>query len=58
MNHIFHQLTECVLAFNGVPGKYVGDSFLSYFNGQYHQKRVLDTNKDILDNPKLIISAM
>lgn len=60
MNHIFHQLTECVLEFNGVPVKYVGDGFLSYFNGQHHQKRVLDTThliKNVLDNPKLTISA-
>ena len=60
MNHIFHQLTECVLEFKGVPVKYVGDGFLSYFNGLNHQKRVLDTAhfiKRVLDNPKLIISV-
>ena len=34
INHIFHQLTDCVLSENGVPVKYVGDGFLAYFTGE------------------------
>jgi class 3 adenylate cyclase len=40
-NGFFHQLTEAVLKHGGVPVKYMGDGFLSYFAGGDHQWRAV-----------------
>jgi class 3 adenylate cyclase len=39
VNGIFVTLTETVLRHNGVPVKYVGDGFLTFFAGQAHALR-------------------
>src|SRR5258706_11363006 len=33
---LFYQMTEVVLRFGGVPVKYMGDGFLSFFAGDHH----------------------
>ena len=38
-NEMFHQVTEAVLRFDGVPVKFMGDGFLCFFAGQDHQSR-------------------
>jgi transcriptional regulator with XRE-family HTH domain len=59
MNTIFHGLTETVLAFNGVPIKYVGDGFLAYFSGDRHADRALESvlrAKRVLSEASLLMT--
>lgn len=48
LNGIHHTLTETVLSFQGVPVKYLGDGFLSYFSGENSEKRAFHTAKTSL----------
>ena len=41
-NAFFHQVTESVLRFGGVPVKYMGDGFLAFFVGDEHKVRATD----------------
>ncbi len=38
-NGFFFQLTEAMLQYDGIPVKYMGDSFLGFFSGPHHQQR-------------------
>ena len=38
-NGFFFQLTEAVLQYDGIPVKYMGDTFLGFFSGPNHQFR-------------------
>jgi class 3 adenylate cyclase len=40
-NGLFYQLTEVVLRYGGVPVKYIGDGFLSFFADDSHNSRAL-----------------
>ncbi|GAK53002.1 hypothetical protein U14_04261 [Candidatus Moduliflexus flocculans] len=40
-NGFFFQVTEAVLHYNGVPLKYMGDTFLGFFSGADHQHRAV-----------------
>lgn len=42
-NGFFFQLTEVVLQYNGIPIKYMGDTFLGFFSGPDHQLRAVQT---------------
>ncbi len=42
VNSIFHQLTETVQEYGGVPVKYVGDGFLAYFSSIHHGQRAFN----------------
>ena len=59
INGVFHTLTESVLRHQGVPVKYVGDGFLSYFAGEHQTERALaaacDAVKAVAD-PDLLIT--
>lgn len=41
-NVLFYDLTESVLKYDGIPVKYVGDGFLSFFSGIDHADRALN----------------
>jgi adenylate cyclase len=43
VNAHYYQITEVVLAFDGVPIKYIGDSFLFYFAGPEHRLRAVSS---------------
>ena len=58
-NAFFNPITDAVLRYEGVPIKYVGDGFLSFFAGRDHAQRGLDALKQcklICNNPDLVIS--
>lgn len=40
-NGFFFQLTEAILHYDGIPVKYMGDSFLCFFSGPNHQQRAV-----------------
>lgn len=40
-NGLYYQLTEAALRHDGVPIKYMGDSFLSFFSGTHHRDRAM-----------------
>jgi class 3 adenylate cyclase len=40
-NGFFFQLTEAVLQYDGIPVKYMGDTFLGFFAGPAHQQRAV-----------------
>jgi transcriptional regulator with XRE-family HTH domain len=46
-NIVFHNVTETVLKYGGVPVKYTGDGFLCFFSGVEHADRALKASKDI-----------
>lgn len=48
LNGIHHTLTETVLSFQGVPVKYLGDGFLSYFSGNNSEQRAFNAAKTSL----------
>jgi class 3 adenylate cyclase len=58
-NGLFHLVTEAVVAFDGVPVKYVGDGFLGFFSGANHAQRAvraaLDTRTHV-PTPDLVIT--
>lgn len=59
MNVFFHHLTEIVLKYDGVPVKYVGDGFLSFFSGSAQVERAVKAAlhaKRIINDDNLIIS--
>jgi class 3 adenylate cyclase len=41
-NGFFLQLTESILQFDGIPVKYMGDTFLCFFSGPDHQRRAVN----------------
>lgn len=41
-NVLFYDLTESILKYDGIPVKYVGDGFLSFFSGIDHADRALN----------------
>lgn len=41
LNGHYTQLTECVLAFDGIPIKYMGDELLCFFTGEDHRIRAV-----------------
>lgn len=45
-NDVAYSVTEAVLAYDGVPVKYVGDGFLGFFSGSEHAQRALKAAKD------------
>ncbi len=58
-NVIFYHLTEEVLKYDGVPVKYVGDGFLSFFSGASHADRAVQAalrSKKIISNDALLIA--
>lgn len=40
-NGFFFQLTEALLQYDGIPVKYMGDTFLGFFSGPAHQQRAV-----------------
>jgi class 3 adenylate cyclase len=58
-NGIFHLVTEAVKRHDGVPIKYMGDGFLSFFSGPGHARRAvlaaLDA-KRLAANPDLVVA--
>lgn len=40
-NGFFFQITEAILQYDGIPVKYMGDTFLSFFSGPQHQQRAV-----------------
>lgn len=59
INGVFHTLTESVLRHQGVPVKYVGDGFLSYFAGEHQTSRALSAAQDAVRavaDPDLLIT--
>ena len=42
LNGHFHQVTEAVLRYDGVPIKYIGDAFLCFFAGPDHRRRAVE----------------
>lgn len=40
-NGFFFQLTEAILHYDGIPVKYMGDTFLCFFSGPNHQRRAV-----------------
>jgi class 3 adenylate cyclase len=40
-NGLYYQLTEAALRHDGVPIKYLGDSYLCFFSGTHHRERAL-----------------
>jgi class 3 adenylate cyclase len=40
-NGFFFQLTEAILHYDGIPVKYMGDTFLCFFSGPNHQQRAV-----------------
>jgi len=60
VNVLFYHLTESVLKFDGVPVKYVGDGFLSFFSGPAHADRALHAAlhaKKVIFQKELIIAV-
>lgn len=58
-NGIFYTVTEAVIRHDGVPVKYVGDGFLSFFSGPGHAERALQAAldaKQLIETPDLIIA--
>ncbi len=58
-NALFHALTETVLAYDGIPVKYVGDGFLCFFSGASHADRAAQAalrSKKIAADPALVIA--
>jgi len=58
INGIHYTVTEVVKSFDGVPIKYVGDGFLSFFSGTNHHKRALEAArqaKSLLNMAEFII---
>jgi transcriptional regulator with XRE-family HTH domain len=58
-NVIFHHLTERVLAHGGVPVKYVGDGFLSFFSGPAHEARAVEAAldaKEVVNDESLVVA--
>lgn len=47
LNGIFSTLTDGILCYQGVPVKYVGDGFLSYFTGPGHENRAIEAGLTI-----------
>ena len=59
INGLFYQLTESVLKFDGIPVKYLGDGFLSFFSGPYHADRAIRAAlfaKKVIYQKELVIS--
>lgn len=46
-NIVFHNMTETVLKYGGVPVKYTGDGFLCFFSGIEHRDRAFKAARDI-----------
>lgn len=46
-NIVFHNMTEMVLRYGGVPVKYTGDGFLCFFSGIEHRDRAFKAARDI-----------
>lgn len=46
-NIVFHNMTEAVLKYGGVPVKYTGDGFLCFFSGIEHRDRAFKAARDI-----------
>ncbi len=38
-NGFFYQLTEAIIHYDGIPVKYMGDTFLCFFSGPHHYQR-------------------
>lgn len=58
-NGLFYTVTEAVLRHDGVPVKYVGDGFLSFFSGPGHAERALEAAQDakrLIEIPDLVIA--
>lgn len=56
-NGFFFQLTEAILQYDGIPVKYMGDSFLCFFSGANHQCRATQAAfhaKSIVSEPLTI----
>ena len=56
-NGFFLQLTEATLQFDGIPVKYMGDTFLCFFSGPNHQQRAVQSAshaKAIISEPLTI----
>jgi class 3 adenylate cyclase len=56
-NGFFFQLTEAVLQYDGIPVKYMGDTFLGFFSGPNHQQRAIQAAfqaKSIVSEPLTI----
>ena len=49
INGFFHQITEAVLQYDGVPVKYMGDGFLAFFSGPDHQGRAVRAARTALN---------
>lgn len=61
INGIFSVATDCVLQFDGVPVKYVGDGFLAYFSERSHAKRALDAASAVsrtLDDHNFLVTLV
>ncbi len=59
INGLFYQLTESVLKFDGIPVKYLGDGFLSFFSGPDHADRAVRAAmyaKKVIYQKELVIS--
>lgn len=41
-NGFFYKITESVLHYDGIPVKYMGDTFLAFFSGPGHKQRAAD----------------
>jgi len=46
-NIVFHNMTETVLKYGGIPVKYTGDGFLCFFSGIEHRDRAFKAVRDI-----------
>lgn len=56
-NGFFFQLTEAMLQYDGIPVKYMGDTFLGFFSGPDHQQRAVQAAfqaKSIVSEPLTI----
>lgn len=59
LNAQFSYITDCVLAQDGVPVKYIGDGFLAYFSKSSHAERALiaaHSMVSLCDHPDLLIT--
>jgi len=56
-NIVFHNMTETVLNYGGVPVKYTGDGFLCFFSGIDHRDRAFKAARDIdrINNDKELV---
>ena len=58
-NGLFHLVTQAVVAFDGIPVKYVGDGFLGFFSGSNHAQRAVRAALDArthVPTPDLVIT--